>query len=94
MQMIYLIIRKKNFVDSAPALFAYSALAIGAIPDFALSILTVIVYVPENVLERFFDELVDLFMQESCIFRPKSIKPNSYFPDSLKLLKISTQIHI
>lgn len=48
--------REKSFVKSGPGLFAYGIVALGALPDFVYSAITVIVYVPDHVLERFIEE--------------------------------------
>lgn len=48
--------RKENFIDSPVAIAAFSSLLIGAIPDFGLSILTLVTYIPAPILERFLEE--------------------------------------
>lgn len=45
-------------MDSGSGLFAYVAVVLGALPDFAYSFLTVILYIPDQILDRFFDEWV------------------------------------
>lgn len=48
--------RKMKFVESPAALVAYFTMFLGSIPDFVLSVVTVMVYVPEEVLTQFMDE--------------------------------------
>lgn len=43
-------------MESGSGLFTYGVVALGALPDFAYSILTVIVYIPDRVIEHFIDE--------------------------------------
>jgi len=47
---------KTNFMDSGSGLFAYFAVVLGALPDFAYSFLTVILYIPDRIIERFVEE--------------------------------------
>lgn len=43
-------------MDSGAGLFTYGLVVVGALPDFAYSVLTVILYIPDRILEHFIEE--------------------------------------
>jgi hypothetical protein len=58
---------KEDITDSNLAGVAYFSMLIGIVPDFVLSAVTVLVYIPEHVLEQFIDE----FPKALATFNPE-----------------------
>lgn len=87
---------EKNFMDSGSGLFAYATVVLGALPDFAYSFLTVIVYIPDHILDRFVDEWVQSFFinHKGRMWWGKLTKLNFQFQDSLKLCHRLMWMHI
>lgn len=52
-------LEKTKLTESPTTLIALIPMALAAVPDFVLSVVTVVMYVPEHVWEQFFEEWVN-----------------------------------